>query len=257
MVAIIAGLVAEALVDRIPVVNKPSYTLGGVCAPFELAALLLASGSVTARCIWTENHGTGRIKDRMVKEETTTNVTVQTEQEKKGGAAGKNRLLVLLLGVVVCLFEASMFLFVTAWTPALEHADCAGSCSSSGQTGPPLGLIFSSFMAACMFGSQLFGTLRDSGLRVRTEVLLATTCALGALCLAAAATIVKAEAGAGARGSGAEAEGGAPGAPGTGGAAGWAGVGRARSTGSTRAAGAGGPSRNRAVCAPDPKIMDF
>ena len=85
---------------------------------------------------------------------------------------------------------ASMFLFVTAWTPALEQADCAGSCSASGQTGPPLGLIFSSFMAACMFGSQLFGVLRDSWLHVhvRTEMLLATTCALGALSLAAAAS---------------------------------------------------------------------
>ena len=93
LVAIVAGLVAEALVDRIPSSHKSTVTLGGACAPFELAAMLLLSGSITARCMWAENRGAKRTKEK---------------KEKESYVRG-SVLPMLLLGAVVCLFEGTIY----------------------------------------------------------------------------------------------------------------------------------------------------
>merc|ERR1711957_797154 len=54
---------------------------------------------------------------------------------------------VLCCGLVCSFFEASMFIFVFMWTPALTQ---------EGLPKPPYGHIFASFMVMSMLGSQLF-----------------------------------------------------------------------------------------------------
>merc|ERR1719272_2510617 len=58
---------------------------------------------------------------------------------------------VLYCGLVQSMFEGAMYCFVFMWTPAL------GSHDSAEPT--PYGLIFATFMLACMVGSQSFGLL--------------------------------------------------------------------------------------------------
>lgn len=55
--------------------------------------------------------------------------------------------LIGLCGLVCCLFESSMFIFVFNWTPVLME---------EGEPDPPFGHIFSGFMIMCMFGSRLY-----------------------------------------------------------------------------------------------------
>merc|ERR1719199_2265033 len=59
---------------------------------------------------------------------------------------------VLILGVVCSLYEASMFIFVFMWTPALTE---------EGAPKPEYGHIFSAFMVMTMLGSQLFSLESD------------------------------------------------------------------------------------------------
>jgi len=54
---------------------------------------------------------------------------------------------VLQCGVVCSFFEASMFIFVFMWTPALTQ---------EGNAKPPYGHIFATFMVMSMLGSQIF-----------------------------------------------------------------------------------------------------
>ncbi|WEW56385.1 hypothetical protein PRK78_001828 [Emydomyces testavorans] len=64
---------------------------------------------------------------------------------------------ILALGVASTVFEGTMYLFVVFWSPAVISARKAVNPSVSHD--PPFGLIFASFMAAMMFGSQLFAYL--------------------------------------------------------------------------------------------------
>nr|XP_033795523.1 molybdate-anion transporter [Geotrypetes seraphini]XP_033795524.1 molybdate-anion transporter [Geotrypetes seraphini]XP_033795526.1 molybdate-anion transporter [Geotrypetes seraphini]XP_033795527.1 molybdate-anion transporter [Geotrypetes seraphini] len=51
---------------------------------------------------------------------------------------------VLLLGTIQALFESVIYIFIFLWTPVLDPHQ------------PPLGIVFSSFMAASMLGSSLY-----------------------------------------------------------------------------------------------------
>ncbi|NXL68522.1 MFSD5 protein, partial [Chordeiles acutipennis] len=51
---------------------------------------------------------------------------------------------VLLLGTIQALFESIIYIFIFLWTPVLDPH------------GAPLGIVFSSFMAASMLGSSLY-----------------------------------------------------------------------------------------------------
>merc|ERR1712232_1187034 len=59
--------------------------------------------------------------------------------------------LVLLCLVVSC-FEGSMYAFVFNWTPALDSETIP----------PPHGLIFSTFMMACMIGASVTTIVGDN-----------------------------------------------------------------------------------------------
>merc|ERR1712057_65535 len=59
---------------------------------------------------------------------------------------------VLFLGIVCSLYEASMFIFVFMWTPALTE---------EGAPKPEYGHIFAAFMVMAMLGSQVFSLESD------------------------------------------------------------------------------------------------
>lgn len=61
---------------------------------------------------------------------------------------------ILTLGVASTVFEGTMYLFVVFWSPAMIAARKTANLSATQD--PPFGLIFASFMAAMMLGSQIF-----------------------------------------------------------------------------------------------------
>jgi len=58
----------------------------------------------------------------------------------------------LFTGLICSLFEGSMFIFVFMWTPAIQTLKAEGELI-------PFGLVFATFMVACMAGSSIFSIL--------------------------------------------------------------------------------------------------
>lgn len=120
VLAVVAGVAAEAVA---------SWMGLGPVAPFVAAIPLLALAGALALHNWGENYDRQRAFSRTC-------------------AGGLRCLLsdrrVLLLGTIQALFESVIFIFVFLWTPVLDPH------------GAPLGIIFSSFMAASLLGSSLY-----------------------------------------------------------------------------------------------------
>lgn len=115
-------------------------TTGTRKAPFWAAAgvLLLAAAGIGA--LWDENYGEAGQKSR------------DGKKEKKSVWAVLGDPKVMSLGLASTIFEGSMYLFVFFWTPALRSVQ-------SSEKGLPYGVIFSSFMAATLAASLVFGKI--------------------------------------------------------------------------------------------------
>lgn len=167
IVAIAAGEVGQIAADALPLgpISEGSLVnFGGYCSPFDLSILCLFVCLTFMIAWWPENYG-----------------------HKSGGGArasgifgGVNEGIAILMrqpevlycGLVCSFFEASMFIFVFMWTPALTQ---------EGLPKPPYGHIFASFMVMSMLGSQLFSyvTKFESVEVVGRQVLaVATACHL-------------------------------------------------------------------------------
>ena len=83
---------------------------------------------------------------------------------------------VLLVGLVSACFEAAMYAFVFEWTPAVS--------GPPGSPKPPYGEIFSVMMLCCTGGTRVFSAIVGRG-HTSPSQLLAPTCWLSALALAA------------------------------------------------------------------------
>ena len=198
--AIGAGMLAEAGADAValtPFAGQRKWHYGGYCTPFDFSAAFLVVGLVLITCLWGENYGSspsssGGRSDCM--------------SSFKGPLAmlfTDKRLV--LCGLVVSLFEGSMYIFVFNWcapppaqfgaiprssaqfaaqfgairraprrTPPTPHPTLSRSLrtpafSAGAETTPPFGLIFATFMVACMGGSSFFALV--SG-RISYEALL-------------------------------------------------------------------------------------
>jgi len=158
VVAILSGMAAQFAADCLPL--QPLHEgwathIGGPTAPFDLAIIVLLVGAVHIAVTWQENYGSssssGSSQDQ--------GSVLQTMREAVKVVAQDRRIM--LLGVVVACFEGAMFAFVFNWTPALQDEKAP----------PPLGLIFSAFMMACMCGASV-GTITSSRLRPDTRVTL-------------------------------------------------------------------------------------
>lgn len=160
--AIVAGIVAQFAADGIPL--TPSgygyWHYGGYCTPFDLSLICLVVVLLIIAPRWSENFGE----------------PADSKGNSKVGGGLYSQLMsskIWLCGAVVSFFEGSMqppprrrplsgrpplptrladgrrYIFVFNWTPSF----------SGGDKSPPYGLIFASFMVACMGGSSLFAIL--------------------------------------------------------------------------------------------------
>lgn len=136
--AILAGMVAEAAADAKKLTQLAGiWHYGGYCSPFDLSALCLVVCAAMITRRWSENYGSTTLKDAGC-----ANLDAPLKQMRQSPS-------ILMIGLVVSLFEGSMYIFVFNWTPAL---------SASMSTTPPFGFIFATFMVACMGGSSYFST---------------------------------------------------------------------------------------------------
>ncbi len=108
---------------------------GSLASPF-IASVVFLMICFAFTLQWSENYGENS-------SETSLGMLIRTALKE---ATDRN---VLALGSAQSLFEASMYVFVFAWTPALEES----------WQGAPLGIVFALFMVAIMIGSQIFTRL--------------------------------------------------------------------------------------------------
>lgn len=155
VVAMLSGFAAQAVANvgnLRPAWEGSTFHVGGALSPFDLAVVMLICGGSYIHIYWEENYGvTAEFLDSASVFQTWKNAFHLIRQDKR----------VWLLGIVVACFEGSMFSFVFNWTPALENRAVP----------PPLGLIFSGFMMACMCGSSL-STLLAGIIPRRSQVAL-------------------------------------------------------------------------------------
>mmetsp|Transcript_16570 Transcript_16570/g.34317 ORF Transcript_16570/g.34317 Transcript_16570/m.34317 type:complete len:477 (-) Transcript_16570:155-1585(-) len=143
--AITAGFVSQAAADFMPL-SPPAGTsaqihVGGFCGPFDVSICCLICCAVVLKMLWPENYGEGDGLDSELGNKS------QIENIKEAGQLILESPDILCCGVVCSLFEASMFIFVFQWTPAV---------SEPGAPKPPYGHIFAAFMVAAMLGSRIF-----------------------------------------------------------------------------------------------------
>lgn len=151
------------------------YTGGGVAA-FDLALIPLALCFLLALAFWDENYGNDA------------HVATSRKGNRKNGMLASLRTAstavwrsasMFNLCAVSSFFEGAMYVFILLWTPALRALDTHPE--EEEYPGPPLGLVFASFMVCCMFGTSIFAILIGMGVRasqILVGVLLmsATSC---------------------------------------------------------------------------------
>lgn len=150
IVAILAGLVGETIVER----------TGTKTSPFMAAFLCLAAAFVGIHQLWSENYGEGMTEKR------------QNEERVQATLSDPR---ILALGLTTTLFEGSMYLFVFFWSPALISSRNVADNNAP----PPFGIIFSCFMCAMMLGSLISsaimpGTSHDAARLMLTILALAS-----------------------------------------------------------------------------------
>lgn len=134
MVAVLAGLGAQAVVDssKLTVLEgRVDIYYGGYTAPYDLSAAMLLVGFCVIATCWSENYGQRSETGSKLLMWDAVNLLIQDRD-------------CLRLCLLVAIFEGSMYVFVSNWTPALESED----------TSPPHGLVFSLFMLAATCGSS-------------------------------------------------------------------------------------------------------
>lgn len=139
IVAIAAGEVGQMAADMVELTHLGGGVhYGGYCSPFDAAIVCLVVSLLGLSALWPENYGqksTSASSNSLISNLCLALRTIQTQPQ------------VLYCGVVCAFFEASMFIFVFMWTPALTE---------EGAEKPPYGHIFAAFMVMSMMGSQLF-----------------------------------------------------------------------------------------------------
>lgn len=136
VVAIISGLVAGYVAKKYSKV-----------APFDLSMAVLALLAAVLSATWRENYG-------------------DAAQSVRGGFGKAVRTLVadrkiILLGVAQAAFEGALYTFTFVWTPALQDSSTRALSTAAlavEEATPeiPHGIVFASFMACTMIGSNVF-----------------------------------------------------------------------------------------------------
>ncbi|CAF3621521.1 unnamed protein product [Rotaria sordida] len=133
VVAIISGIVAQFVANTF-----------GYVAPFDSAIISFIAMCILLITTWSENYGDA-------------NAHV-LQSFISAWTAIKSDKKIFLLGIVQGLFEASMYVFVLEWTPALTEASNQSVIDKTDNKNPPIphGYIFAGYMVAMMMGSNSF-----------------------------------------------------------------------------------------------------
>lgn len=150
LVATASGMGSQMLVETMPIRKFGNLYFGGSLLAFDAAILVLCIAGCYVALKWDENYG-----------ERVTGIKESLNSVAAGvRMVGRNRQLIMC-AMVVSLFEGSMYIFVFSWTPVV----------TKGGDDPPLGIIFSAFMIACMCGASLYNRFSHIG---ADKVLLVT-----------------------------------------------------------------------------------
>ncbi|KHN94101.1 major facilitator superfamily domain containing protein 5 [Metarhizium album ARSEF 1941] len=104
-----------------------------------------------------------------------------------GAVAWDGRML--SVGLISCVFEGTMYLFIFFWSASLQSA--RNEAGSSGEL--PFGLIFSNFMCAMMAGSALAARLAQPSAASKDSADVVLTVVLLAACALATAVVLRGE----------------------------------------------------------------
>uniref|UniRef100_A0A7S3L5Q9 Molybdate-anion transporter n=1 Tax=Amphora coffeiformis TaxID=265554 RepID=A0A7S3L5Q9_9STRA len=153
IVAIASGIIADHATETSTMhsVQNTVFHIGGYLVPFDLALVVSVACGVAALYFWEENYGTDEHSE----------LDGLSEKGSPQHAGGLRTAFfvtirsreILLCGIVSCLYEGSMYIFIFMWTPALMRL-------SQGEK-LPFGLIFSTFMVCSMAGSSLFSIFNE------------------------------------------------------------------------------------------------
>jgi len=139
--AVLCGFVGQVVASIGPLTPLGGeFYAGGYTAPFDLSILFSVLCGLAIFFLWTENYGERKENESLL--------------STLGAAArlvAKTRRI-LVVGLAASMFEASMYIFVFNWTPAL---------TVEGEPQPPYGFIFSTFMLSVMLGSTIFSFLNQ------------------------------------------------------------------------------------------------
>ena len=171
------------------------YVGGGIKA-FDLALIPLACCFLFCLASWDENYGEEDCQDKSDEaliNEWPSSANIKKRKRRLGVGAsiwGASRTVwrspgIFNLCAVSTLSESQLYIFILLWTPALRAIDRHPEID--GYPGPPLGIVFASFMVSCMLGTSLFAILTDHGMR--TSLLLVFLLLISAIsCLTIAKT---------------------------------------------------------------------
>lgn len=153
VVAILAGLLANkaASLTKLQPINKASDILykGGYLNPFDMALVSLCCCGVIAYFLWDENYGTSKGEDDGEDDESHKR-THWYDAFVNAYFTTINSKEILYTGLICSLFEGSMYIFVFMWTPAIKEKT---------KDDIPFGIVFATFMVACMAGSSIFSVM--------------------------------------------------------------------------------------------------
>jgi hypothetical protein len=133
IVAILSGIVAQLVANTF-----------GYVAPFDTAILSFIAMFILLITTWSENYGDA-------------NAPI-SQSFLSAWQSIKSDRKIFFLGIVQALFEASMYVFVLEWTPALTQALNTAEIDKTDNKNPPIphGYIFASYMVTMMMGSNSF-----------------------------------------------------------------------------------------------------
>ncbi|CAF1505001.1 unnamed protein product [Adineta ricciae] len=138
IVAILSGIAAQIVAETF-----------GYVAPFDSAIITFFAMCVFLITTWSENYGDASAP--------------ASQSFLSAWTAIRSDRKILLLGTVQSLFEASMYVFILEWTPALTQALNKTTIDKTNSKNPPIphGYIFASYMVAMMMGSSAFEVFRN------------------------------------------------------------------------------------------------
>ncbi len=151
IIAIIAGFIGSFLMkgeSQSPIII------------FNISSIITMIAIFFTILLWNENYGGSTSKKQS---KTTKNKSKSKNDFIEVYQLIKKQPNIIIIGLISCLFEASMYLFILIWHPLLTSLcpSDSDSYSDNNNTTCPLesGLLYSAFMLCCMIGSKCSNTL--------------------------------------------------------------------------------------------------